>query len=83
VDSGAIKNYMLLKAIKRLGLSYRQKRDLYPLVTILEDLILYKDGMIYLKIGLVKLEIKGKNVVISFNVLLLGKDKAVLGMLFL
>ena len=74
---------MSLKAIKRLGLFYRQKRDLYPLVTISGDLILYKNGIIYFKIGLVELEIKGKNVIVSFDVLLLRKDKAVLGMLFL
>ena len=74
---------MLLKAIERLGLSYRQKRDLYPLVTISGDPILYRDGIIYLKTGLVELEIKGRNVVISFDVLLLGKDEAVLGMPFL
>ena len=30
----------------------------------------------------VKVEIKGRKVIISFNILLLGKDKAVLGMLF-
>ena len=74
---------MSLKAIERLGLSYRQKRDLYPLVTISGDLILYRDGMIYFKTGLVELEIKGRNVVTSFNMLLLGKNKAVLRMLFL
>ena len=74
---------MSLKAIKRLGLSYRQKRDLYPLVTILGDLILYKNRIIYLKTGLIKLEIKGRNVVTSFNVLPLRKDKVVLGMPFL
>jgi len=56
---------------------------LYFLVTILEDLIVYKDGIIYFKIGLVELELKGKYIIMSFNVLLLGKDKAVLGMLFL
>ena len=83
VDSKVIKNYMLLKVIKRLRLSYRQKKDLYPLVTILGNPILYRDGMIYLKIGPVGLEIKGRYIVISFNVLLLGKDKAVLGMPFL
>ena len=33
--------------------------------------------------GLVKVEIKGRKVIISFNILLLGKDKAVLGILFL
>ena len=83
VDSGVIRNYILLKVIERLGLSYKQKRDPYPLVTILGDLILYRDGIIYFKTGLVELEIKGRNVITSFNVLLLGKDKAVLGMPFL
>ena len=83
MDSGVIKNYISLKAIKRLGLFYRQKRDLYPLVTISGDLILYGDRMIYFETGLVELEIKGRSVITSFNVLLLGKDKAVLGMLFL
>ena len=33
--------------------------------------------------GLVKVEIKGKKIIISFNILLLGKNKAVLKMLFL
>jgi len=32
--------------------------------------------------GPVKVEIKGRRVSISFNILPLGKDKAVLGMLF-
>ena len=83
MDNKVIRNYILLKAIKRLRLFYRQKRDLYPLVTISRDLILYKDKIIYLKIGLVELEIKGRNVVVSFDILLLRKDKAVLGMPFL
>ncbi len=74
---------MSLKAIKRLGLFYRQKRDLYSLVTILGDLILYRNGMIYFKIGLVKLEVEGRYVIVSFDVLLLRKNKVVLGMLFL
>ena len=83
MDSGAIKNYILPRVIKRLGLFYRQKKDLYPLVTISGDLILYGDGMIYLETGPVELEIKGRNVVVSFDVLPLGKDKAVLGIPFL
>jgi len=83
VDSRVIRNYISLKAIKRLGLFYRQKKNLYSLVTISGDLILYRDGMIYLEIGLVGLEIKGRYIIMSFNVLLLGKDKAVLGILFL
>ena len=83
MDSKAIRNYISLKAIKRLGLLYRQKRDLYSLVIISGDLILYRDKIIYFEIRLVKLEIKGRHVVISFDVLLLKKDKAVLGMPFL
>ena len=83
MDSKVIRNYILLKAIKRLGLFYRQKRDLYPLVTISGDLILYKNRIIYLETGLVGLEIKGRYIVMSFDVLLLGKNKIVLGILFL
>ena len=44
---------------------------------------MYRDGIIYFEIGLVELELKGRCIVMSFDVLLLGKDKAVLGMLFL
>jgi hypothetical protein len=44
---------------------------------------MYRDGIIYFKTGLIELEFEGKCIVILFNVLLLGKDKAVLGMLFL
>ena len=78
-----MRNYISLKAIKRLRLSYKQKRDLYPLVIISKDPISYKDGIIYFKTGLVELEIERKNIVTFFNILLLRKDKAVLGMLFL
>jgi len=52
-------------------------------VIISRDPILYRDRIIYLKTGLVELEIKGRNVVTFFNVLPLGKNKAVLGMPFL
>jgi len=34
-----------------MGLLYRRKEYLYLLVTILEDLIAYRDGIINLKIG--------------------------------
>ena len=57
----------------------REKQYLYPLVIILKDLIAYKGGIINLEIGLVTIEIKGKTIIISFNILLLGKDKVVLG----
>ena len=83
VDSRAIRNYILLVMIKWLRLPYRQKEDLYFLVMISGDLIMYKDGIIYFKIGLVELELEGRRIIISFNVLLLRKDKAVLGMPFL
>jgi len=47
---------------------------------ILGDLINYKGGIINLKTGLVIIRIEGKEVMISFNILLLRNDKAVLGM---
>ena len=34
-----------------MGWLYRQKEYLYPLITILRDLIAYKGGIINLKIG--------------------------------
>ena len=33
--------------------------------------------------GLVRVELEGREIVILFNILLLGKDKVVLGILFL
>ena len=51
MDSRAIRNYILLVAVKRIGLLYRQKRNPYLLVIILEDLIAYRGGIINLKIG--------------------------------
>src|SRR6266568_3606490 len=83
MDSRAIRNYILLITVKRMELLYRDKENLYPLVTILGDLILYRDGIIWMETGLIKVEIKGKKIIISFNILLLGKDKAVLKILFL
>jgi len=55
------------------------KKNLYPLNIILGDLINYKGGIINLEIGLVIIRIKGKEVIINFNILLLGNNKAVLG----
>ena len=66
-----------------MGLPYRQKENPYPLITISGDLILYKNSIIHFKTGPVELEIKGQKVVVLFNVLSLGKDKAVLKMPFL
>ena len=51
MDSGAIRNHILLAVVKQMGLPYRQKERLYPLITILGDLIAYRGGIINLKIG--------------------------------
>jgi len=47
---------------------------------ILKDLINYRGGIINLEIGLVIIKIKGKEITMNFNILLLGNNKAVLGM---
>ena len=51
MDSGATKNYITPKTVKRLGILYKEKEYLYLLVIILEELVLYKDNIINLKIG--------------------------------
>jgi len=47
---------------------------------ILRDLINYREGIINLEIGPVIIRIKEKEITMNFNILLLGNDKAVLGM---
>jgi len=47
---------------------------------ILGDLINYRGGIINLEIGPVAVRIKGKEITMNFDILLLGNDKAVLGM---
>jgi len=47
---------------------------------ILENLINYRESIINLEIGLVIIRIKGKEIMMNFNILLLGNDKVVLGM---
>jgi len=66
--------------VKWLEMTYQQKEHLYPLNIILKDLINYRGNIINLKIGLVIIRIKGKEITINFNILLLGNNKAVLGM---
>jgi len=46
-----MRNYILLIAVKRIGLPHRRKEHLYLLVTISGDPIAYRDGIINLKIG--------------------------------
>jgi len=57
VDSGATRNYILPVIIKKKKvLPHRQKKNLYPLVTISGDPILYKNGIIHFKTGPVKIQ---------------------------
>jgi len=80
VDSKTTKNHILLEAVKQLKMTYQQKKYLYPLNIISGDLINYKGGIINLEIGLIIIRIKGKEITINFNILLLGNNKTVLGM---
>jgi len=43
-------------------------------------LINYRGGIINLKTGLIMIRIEGKEIIMNFNILPLGNDKAVLGM---
>ena len=83
MDSGATKNHISPAAIKRIKLPHRHKENLYLLVMISGDLILYRDSIIHFKTGPVKVEIERQKIVVLFNILLLGKNEAVLEMLFL
>jgi len=47
---------------------------------ILGDLINYRGGIINLEIGLVITKIEGREIMMNFDILLLGNDEAVLGM---
>ena len=49
IDSGVIRNYIALKIVKQLGIPYREKEKPYSLITILGELVLYKDSIINLK----------------------------------
>ena len=69
------------RVIKWMGIPYRQKMDLYPLVTISKDPILYGNGVINMEMKLLMLIVEGYIVVVSFNILLLKKAEAVLRML--
>jgi len=48
---------------------------------ILKDLINYRGGIINLETGLIIIRIEGKEIMMNFDILLLGNDEAVLGML--
>ena len=59
VDSRATKNHIILKVVKQLGIPHREKKKLYLLVTTSGELVLYKDSIINLEIGLIQIDIKG------------------------
>ena len=81
VDSGAIRNHIILKVVERLRILYKEKEKPYSLVIILGELILYKDGIINLETGLIYINIKEQSVIINFNILLLGQDEVILGII--
>ena len=81
VNSGVIRNYILPVMVKRLKIFCKPKENLYPLVTILKNLIFYKNGVIRIKTELLELKIKGQKIIINFNILLLKNNKTVLKML--
>jgi hypothetical protein len=51
VDSKVIKNHIIPKVVEQLGLLYKQKLELYALVTILGDPVPYRDGIINIETG--------------------------------
>ena len=61
-----------------MGILYKEKEYLYLLITISGELVLYRDSIINLKTGPIQVDIKGRSIIINFNILLLELDKAVL-----
>ena len=53
IDNRATKNHIILEVVERLGILYRKKEKPYLLVTILGELVLYKDSIINLEIKLI------------------------------
>ena len=53
MDSKVTRNHIVPKTVKRLGILYREKEYLYPLVIILGEPVLYKDSIINLETGLI------------------------------
>ena len=50
MDSRVTRNYIIPKIVKQLGILYKKKEYLYPLIIILKELVLYKNSIINLKI---------------------------------
>ena len=75
-----MRNHILLKIVERLGIPYRPKKSLYLLIIISGGLISYKNKVIRIKTEPLELRIKRQRVIISFNILPLKNNKAVLKM---
>jgi transposase InsO family protein len=65
---------------ERLGIPCKPKENPYPLVTISGDPVSYGNGVIRIETEPLELKIEGRRVVMSFDILPLGNDEAVLGM---
>ena len=78
MDSRVTKNHITPKIVKWLGILYKEKKHLYLLITILRELVLYRDSIINLKTGLIQVNIKERNIIVNFNILLLKSYKGVL-----
>jgi hypothetical protein len=59
VDNKIIRNYITPNTVEWLGLPYRQKLELYTLVIILGDPVLYKDRIINLETEPIEVSVKG------------------------
>ena len=49
MDNRVTRNYITPKIVKRLKILYKEKKYLYPLITILGEPVLYKNSIINLK----------------------------------
>ena len=58
MDSGVTKNHITPQIAEQLEILYKKKKYLYPLVTILEELVLYRDSIINLKTEPIQVNIK-------------------------
>ena len=53
VDSKVTKNHIVLEVVEWLGIPHREKKKPYLLVIISGEPVLYRDGIINLKTGLI------------------------------
>ena len=61
-----------------MGILYKKKKYLYPLVIILKEPVLYRNSIINLKIKPIQVNIKGRSIIINSNTSLLELDEVVL-----